>query len=187
MCLYITATLPRDAKLDCVAPIFETFKLSFETVSNPYVLKQLPPGEVYISTTTSHCDCGSALGSLGRSDRDEPESYEHGLKKLRRKGWSEAKIRRWLEQKAQTREKHAREDEARAGSNTPVAQSWVDFISAVLNSKCTDRVGILLHFYHMDVEGERIKIAGNERVKREGLTPRLLMEMEYDVLYEFVP
>ena len=187
MCLYITATLPRNAKLDCVAPIFETYKLSFEPTSNPYVLKQLPPGEVYISTTTSHCDCGSALGSLGRRDGDEPESYEHEIKRLRRKSWSEAKIRRWLEQKGQTREKHAREDEARARSNTPVAQYWVDFISAVLNSKCTGRVGILLHFYHMGVEDERIKILGSERVKLEQLTPRLLMEMEYDVIYEFVP
>jgi hypothetical protein len=187
MCLYITATLPRDAKLDCVAPIFETYKLSFGTIPNPYVLKQLPPGEVYLSTTTSHCDCGSALGSLGRRERDEPESYEHELKKLKRKGWSEAKIGRWVGQKGQTREKHAREDEARARSNTPVAQYWVDFISAVLNSKCTGKVGILLHFYHMGVEGERIKIVRNERVKREELTPRLLMEMEYDVLYEFVP
>ena len=187
MCLYITATLPRNAKLNCVAPIFESYKLSFEPISNPFVLKQLHPGDVYISTTTSHCDCGSALGSLGRRDRDEPESYEHELKKLRRKGWGETKIRRWLEQKEQTKEKHAREDEARAGSSTPVAQYWVDFISEVLGSKCTDRVGILLHFYRMGVEDERVKILDKERVKIEKLTPRLLLEMEYDVVYEFVP
>jgi hypothetical protein len=187
MCLYITATLPREAKLNCVAPIFNSYKLSFEVISNPYVLKQLHPGDVYISTTSSHCDCGSALGSLSKRGSDAPESYEDELKKLRRKGWSEAKIRRWLEQKEQTKETHIRRDEARAGSETPVAQYWVDFISAVLNSQCTDRVGILLHFYHMDVEGERIKILSNKRVKLEYLTPRLLMEMEYDVIYEFVP
>ena len=186
MCLFITATLPRGAKLDCVAPIFDTYKLSFELVSNPYVLGQLPPGERYISTTSSHCDCGSALGSLGGRDRDESGGHEHELKKLRRKGWSEAKILRWLEQKELTKEKHAREDEARAGSYTPVAQYWVDFISAVLNSGCTDRLGILLHFYRMDVEDERVKLLGSERVKLEELTPRLLMEMEYDVVYEFV-
>ena len=185
MCLYITATLPRSAKLDCVAPIFVAYKLSFEAISNPYVLEQLPPGEVYLSTTGSHCDCGSALGSLG--GRDDPAGYEHELKKLRRKGWSEAKILRWLEQKEQTKEKHVREDEARARSHTPAAQHWVDFISAVLNSRCTDKVGILLHFYHMDVQGERIKILGKKRVGAGELTPRVLMEMEYDVVYEFVP
>lgn len=186
MCLYITATLPRGAKLDCVATIFDAYKLSFETVSNPYVLEQLPPGEVYVSTTSSHCDCGSALGSPGGRDGDKAVSYEHELKKLRRKGWSETKILRWLEQKERTKEKHVREDEARAESNTPVPRYWVDFISAVLNSKCTDRVGILLHFYQMGVEDERVKILGHERVKLEELTPRLLMEMEYDVVYEFV-
>jgi hypothetical protein len=187
VCLYITGALPRGARLDCVAPIFETYKLSFETVSNPYVLEELPPGEVYLSTTSSRCDCGSALGSLGRHDGDGPVSYAHELKKLRRKGWGEAKIQRWLEQKEQTKEKHFREDEARAGSNTPVAQYWVDFISAVLNSRCSDKVSLLLHFYHMDVGGERIKILRDKRVKIEELTPRLLMEMEYDVIYEFVP
>lgn len=187
MCLYITATLPRGANLDCVAPIFGTYKLSFKTISNPHVLRQLHPGDVYISTTSRHCDCGSVLGSLGGRNGNEPEGYEHELKKLRRKGWSEAKIRRWLGQKEQTKEKHVREDESRVGCEMPVARYWVDFISAVLNSKCTDRVGILLHFYHTDVEGERIKLLGNERVKLEGLTPRVLMEMQYDVLYEFVP
>ncbi len=187
MCLYITATLPRDAKLSCIAPIFESHHLSFEAISNPYVLEQLHPGDVYISTTSRHCDCGSVLGSLGRRDGEEPEGYGHELKKLKRKGWSEAKIRRWLEQKEQTKEKHVRRDEARATNQTPVAQYWVDFISAVLGSKCIGRVGILLHFYHMDVEGERIKILGNESVKLDELTPRLLMEMEYDVLYEFLP
>lgn len=187
MCLYITAALPRSAKIDRVAPIFETYKLSFETISNPYVLKQLHPGDVYISTTSHHCDCGSVLGSLGGRDEDEPEGYEHELKKLRRKGWSEAKIQRWLEQKGRESEKHARKDADRARVNTPHAQHWIDFISAVLNSKCTERVGVLLHFYHMDVEGERIKIARTVRVRLEELTPRLLMEMEHDVVYEFEP
>lgn len=187
MCLYITATLPGDANPDCVAPIFKSYKLSFETVSNPYVLEQLHPGDAYFSTTSSHCDCGSALGSLGRFKGDEPEGYERELKKLRRKGWSEAKIQRWLEQKEQTKEKHVREDETLAEGNTPVAQHWVDCISQVLSSKCTDRVGILLHFYHVDVEGERVKILGQERIKLEELTPRLLMEMKEDIVYEFVP
>jgi hypothetical protein len=160
--------------------------LSFERIANPYVLEQLHPGDVYISTTSRHCDCGSVLGSLGGRHGDEPGGYEHELKKLRRKGWGEAKIRRWVEQKEQAKEKHAREDEARAKSEMPVAQYWVEFISTVLNSGCTERVGLLLHFYHMDVEGERVKILGSERVRRDELTPRLLMEMRYDVIYEFV-
>jgi hypothetical protein len=187
MCLYITATLPQNAKLGCVAPIFDSHKLSFVIVSNSSVLEQLPSGDVYISTTTSHCDCGSALGSLSRLSRDEPENYEHEIKKMKRKGWSEAKIRRWLEQKEQTKEKHTREDERLAKSNTPLARDWAEFISDVLGSKCTGSIGILLHFYHTDVENERIKILGKEKVKLDELTPRRLMEMKEDLVYEFVP
>lgn len=187
MCLFITATLPRNASLNCVAPIFEAHRLSFKKISNPYVLNQLHAGDVYVSTTTSHCDCGSVLGSLNRRNKDETEDHEHELKKLRRKGWSEAKIQRWLEQKEQTKEKHLREDEALAGRNTPVARDWAEFISELLGSRCTDRIGILLHFYHTGVDSERVKILGKEKVKLEELTPKLLMGMREDVVYEFVP
>lgn len=187
MCLYITATLPRGARLDCVARIFESYKLSFETVSNPHVRGQLHPGDVYVSTTTSRCDCGSVLGSLGGRDEDRPEGYGHEVRRLRAKGWGEAKIRRWLEQKEQAKEKRERVYEGRAESDAPAGQYWVDFISEVLDSGCAERVGILLHFYRTDVEGERVKISRNERVKLGELTPRLLLEMEYDVVYEFVP
>jgi len=186
MCHFITATLPQSAKLDSVALLFEAHKLSFKQISNPHILLQLESADTYILTTASHCDCGTALGMLNRSG--EPEHVDHGneIKKFRKQGWSEPKIQRWLEQKQQTKEKYLREDDARAETGTPDAARWVEFITDVLKSGYTRRIGLLLHLYHGGIASERIKILGKEKVKLKELSAKSLMEMKEDVVYEFV-
>lgn len=186
MCHFITATLPQSVKLDSVAPIFESHKLGFDLVSNPHVSAQIESEDWHILTTRGHCDCDTVLGSLSRSVASEPISYERDLKKFREKNWSEAKIQRWLEQKEQTKEKHLREDEDQARRTTPDAAHWIGFITDVLISGHTRRIGLLLHMYHGGVESERIQILGRQKVNLKELTTKLLMEMKEDVVYEFV-
>lgn len=119
MCHYITATLPHEVELKSVAQIFDSHKLGFELISNPHVAEQIDPQAWYILTTGKHCDCGTAVGSLALQRTAKVLSYDREVMKLRKQGWSEAKIRRWLEQKEQTKERHRREDEAlaRGGPN----------------------------------------------------------------------
>lgn len=186
MCLFITAAIPGDAKVDCVSRIFSKHKLAFEKIANEFVLAQLNPNDVYVSTTRGHCDCGSALGSVRQDGRDDTQNFEDEVVKLRAKRWSEGKIQRWLEQKEQTKEKQLREDEARITTGIPGANYWHSFISELLLSRCTNKVGLLLHFYKGSVEGERVKITTRKRIPVEEITPQQLLEMEYDVLYEFV-
>jgi hypothetical protein len=162
MCHFITATLPQSVTPDSVAPIFKSHKLGFDLISNPHVSSQIESEDWYILTTRGHCDCGTALGSLSRSVTSGPISYERDLKKFREKNWSEAKIQRWLEQKEQTKEKHLREDEDQAGTRTPDAAHWVGFITDVLKSGQTRRIGLLLHMYYGGLESERIKIVGTQ-------------------------
>lgn len=187
MCHYITATLPHSVNPESVAPLFETHKLGFEVISNPHVLSQVEAGDWYVLTTRGHCDCGTALGSLNNPAASEMASYERELKKFRKQGWSEAKIKRWLEQKEQTKERHLREDEARAQGSTPELDQWVDFITDMLTSGRTRGIGLLLHMYQRGVESERIDLLGKERVRVADLTPERLLRMKEDVLYEFVP
>src|SRR5690348_9603085 len=125
MCHYITATLPHKVKVESVASVFESHKLGFELISNPHISTQIEPGDLYVLTTRGHCDCGTVLGSLNNTGNSEAISYEHGLKKFRKQGWSEAKIQRWLEQKEQTRERHLHEDQAHAQTSTPEASQWL--------------------------------------------------------------
>jgi len=186
MCHYITASLPKSVDTDSVALIFESYKVGFDLISNPHVSAQLEAGDLYVLTTRGHCDCGTALGSLNGSAAHDDLSYERELKKFRKQGWSEAKITRWLEQKEQTKEKHLREDEARAKGSTQELNQWVRFITDVLKSGYAPRIGLLLHMYHGSIESERISILRRERVKLEELTPDLLMRIKEDVVYEFV-
>ena len=186
MCHYITATLPHSVKPESVAPLFESHKLGFELISNPHVSSQVEAGDWYVLTTRGHCDCGTALGSLNHPPSGEAVSYERELKKFRKRGWGEAKIKRWLEQKEQTKERHLREDEARAQGSTLELDQWVGFVTDVLKSGHARRIGLLLHMYQRGVESERIDIHGKESVRLTALSPELLMRMKEDVLYEFV-
>jgi len=114
MCHYITAVLPHTVDPTAVASLFDSYKLGFEIISNPHVVGQIDLKAWYILTSGKHCDCGTALGSLTRQARAQGLSYDREVEKFRKQGWSEAKIKRWLEQKEQTQERHRREDEALA-------------------------------------------------------------------------
>ncbi len=186
MCHYITATLPGDINPESVAPAFEAHKLGFELISNPHVSEQIDSGDWHILTARGHCDCGTAIGSLNHSNAGKSVSYERELNKFRKQGWSEAKIQRWLEQKEQTKERHQREDEARAKGSTSELNQWVDFIGDLLESGKARRLGLLLHWYRGSIESERIKILGREKVKLIELNPERLMRMKEDVMYEFM-
>jgi hypothetical protein len=185
MCHYITAILPSTADPRLLAPIFEAHKMGFQQVSNHHLDSQLGSGQMYVLTTSGHCDCGTVLGCLNRPNGSVSKSPEHEIRKLRNKGWSEAKIQRWIEEKERTNEKHLREDADRARAERPQANNWIGFITDLLKSGSIQRVGLLLHWYRGQVEDAGIKISAREKVRLEALTPKLLMGIKEDVLYEF--
>jgi len=143
MCHYITAVLPHTVDPTAVASLFDSYKLGFEIISNPHVVGQIDLKAWYILTSGKHCDCGTALGSLTRQARAQGLSYDREVEKSRKQGWSEAKIKRWLEQKEQTQERHRREDEALAVSGAD-SQRWLAFLN-----KEIDWVNIPLEFLNM--------------------------------------
>jgi len=187
MCHYITATLPHAVDLTLVAPIFESHKLGFQLISNPHVAQQIDSQDRYILTTRKHCDCGTALGSLSHQGAREVQSYERELKKFRKQGWSKAKIKRWLEQKEQTKERHLRQDAALAEGSAPELERWVRFLNDLFDSRHAHKFGLLLHWYHTSVEGERIKIQRREKLRLSEVNAERLMKIEEDVLDEVVP
>jgi len=186
MCHYITALLPHVVELKSLAPIFESHKLGFELISNPHVAEQVDPQDWYVLTSRKHCDCGTALGSLNHERAAKVSSYDRELKKFRKQGWSEAKIQRWLEQKEQTKERHRREDEALAEGGGPELDRWIEFLNDLIRFGPSPRFGLLLHWYAVSIEGERIKIKRRERFRLSELNPERLMRIEEDVLYEVV-
>ncbi len=183
MCHYITAFLPSDANLHASEVIFDQHKLGFRRISNPFVQAQVQAGDIYILTTRKHCDCGTPLGSLVVSNTGKTVDATEQAAKLRKQGWSAAKVERWLQQKEQTAQSKAQEKEQQG---TPQVASWQDFLSDLLHSGCTPRVGLLLHWYKGRVDTERIDVTGWERVALPNLTKDRLLHMREDVIYTFV-
>ena len=96
MCHFVTLIAPTD-DVDAVRTIMERYDRGASPVDNPSVRMALREGERQYLTTRGHCDCGTVLASR----RDAPESFEDKLARevarMRRKGWSEAKIARAAE------------------------------------------------------------------------------------------
>jgi hypothetical protein len=186
MCHFITATLPQTIERKSVRAIFKSHGLAFKVITNPHVQAQIDPEDLYILTTTGNCDCGTILGSLSRGGEAGTGNYKTQIKKLRKQGWSEAKIQRWVSEKEQLQEKQERENAILAAQGEAEASRWLDFIRVLLTSGLTPRVGLLLHTYQGGIESERLEISQTAELQLAYLTPEFLMSIEEDVLYEFV-
>ena len=160
--------------------------LKWEPLDNPGVIKQLRRGERYFLTTRGMCDCGTEIGVSVRTagtlpPRDADLSRE--VKKLKKKGWTDAKVDRWIEQtKADVARKHT-ESEARLRGPHPEVDRWIQFVSLVLAGNHADWIGILVHWYGGNVATEAIA-AGNRRwVTLDNFTEDYLLNAEEDTLH----
>ncbi len=143
--------------------------------SNPAIEAQLQPGERLLLTTAGHCDCGTALGGLAR-DPALPErrrrSDERKEAALRRRGWSEARIRRW---------RHQREIPG-SGLRLQVGLiEWERLLNDLLSQPRTPTVGLLLHWYGGGFD-EPIALRGRETLP---LCTESLGRLREDVLGMF--
>ena len=175
MCTYITAVLPEGTDKGAAAKVFDRHKHGFE------ILEKAPPAvgreDLYVLTTRKHCDCGTALGS-GADRVEERKNPLDEVPQLRKKGWSETKIQRWLSDKLnppQRAEPNREEELAR----------WEAFIRDVLETGVAPSLGLFVHFYNERFEDDIIRHV--ERVPLSQLTTELLLNMRDDTLYIFLP
>lgn len=103
------------------------------------------------------------------------------MKRLRAKGWSEAKIARSL---ARQEDAAARAEKLRGAHDVREATGWLEFIDEALKSSLTPYLGILLHWYSGPLS-ERITVAGREVVSCSELSAEVLADAREDVLYVF--
>jgi hypothetical protein len=107
------------------------------------------------------------------------------LDDLRKKGWSETKVQRWLEQQQAVYEREARMETAR---NACAEGSDPDGWSAILTELITEArlpyVGLLLHWYSGGLNSERIHLSGRVCVAIDSELGATLYRMEEDTLYQ---
>jgi len=181
MCTFITAVLPACADADAVASIFRAHgRAFFPGAMSAVNAAFLAAGEREFHTTRGHCDCGTPLGrSTRRSGRDAPAD---AAARLRRKGWSEAKIARAVMQRA---EADARPPRAAGEPAQTSLAGWVALIDAVIASGATPSVGL----YWEDTPGagdEPVASAQRVRIARASLDEAILAGMAQGVIHEVV-
>lgn len=177
MCTYIVVVLPKSADLAEIRRIFAAGKFGFELVPVPHALHAVAPDDVLVLPSGGNCDCGTPLGSLTRSSHNSPLRWDIHIEKLRKKGWSEAKIERWKQQKKQ---KGHRSGEA-VGVPTPL--SWINLVTEVLNSGYTLRLGLLLLWSNLQYDSNRGM--RQERMPVGDLSVEQLLRLDENVVYNY--
>ena len=165
--------------------IAKNFDLNFYQINNQFVESQLPKWMIYLSKSTNHCDCGTVLGSTYHSSEIEFNVSHKEIKKLERKGWSQAKIKRWIEEKEKYKDKLKRESITYEERYAPQANEWYEFIKSVVLNKNLGTFGLLLHMYRTSPETEMVKLKRIENVAINDIRHDFLMKIREDVLYQF--
>ncbi|NJC87307.1 MAG: hypothetical protein FIB02_02060 [Desulfuromonas sp.] len=181
MCHFITAVLPSSANINELSVIAGRNHRKLEPLENASVMAQLKRGEAYFLTTRGMCDCGTTLGYALRAADTKSLEPIHQVRKLRAKGWSEAKIARWL----QAKEK-AVEDKSRRGQffDKECNADWYRFLMEILESGLADYVGLLLRWYSRPLSG-KFALRSRVTVNLETAGVEVLSYLEDGILYEF--
>jgi hypothetical protein len=181
MCTYINAAVPSDADVDAVSAAIVRLKLGAGTSpgqpgSDSMILSILPQ---------KYCHCGTPLGSVTRPHFEGDTAFERQLERHRKQGWSEARIRRWLEVKDHVQRRTEREyrELQRSGSDH-WADTWCRFVREVLASGAASRIGLVVG---EEENGYERPLSGQVTLPLEQLDGRQLVEMDDNVLYWFVP
>lgn len=178
MCYYLIATLPSDANINSLKPIIERHQMGFDVLENKNLSNQLPKGERLFLATKNYCDCDTVIGC--DTNKPETDNFEGEIQKLRQKGWGEAKIQRWKNEKSISVEIDIREQDRELNN-------WYDFIYEALKGNKTSYVGIIKHYYRDTVELENFEVTDIREVRIIGIKPKYLRKVEDDVYYKFRP
>lgn len=150
MCYYI-ALVVRGSDPASIDQVLRKNGRKAKPLANPSIASALEPGEAQFLTTVGHCDCGTTLAPA-TVDRASKRSQQAA--KLAKKGWSQAKIDRWLSDRVKADD---RADERRHANTPDSVGLWSRVISDLLATPGVQHAGLLLHFYSDDVEDEVIE------------------------------
>ena len=174
MCLFITAVVPRSALCSGFDAVVARHKLAFRPCRNPHLIAQLKPAEHYAHTSSGGCDCGSPLFFAAR------DHLEKQIGKLRAKGWSNAKISRWVED-SRPRAHQQKGAQDRCWS----IPDWAAFLEEALALPRVSFVGLIGHWYQGDVDSEPFVINGRVAHRLAELRAGSLGVLDQDTIHLF--
>jgi hypothetical protein len=173
----ISVFVPRTADIDALEAWSRECGVHRQRLAGPG-----PARDVVVLGTAGMCDCGAAIGA-GPSPRDNPAHLDRIARGRRKRGWSEAKIARAVEQSARAR---GRQDERREAMAVAGVEEWVTFLKGAPARGGVRSIGL---FYRHDGEwlsAKDMKAARRERLALVALEPPALAHLAEGVIYEFV-
>jgi hypothetical protein len=176
MCTFILATCDKNAKEELLRKTLNLRNFAFKPIAQPPKEWKVEPEQKWRLATGFYCDCGTVIGiRRSESHKLNEKNLERKLIKLKQKGWSESRIKRWLED----REKpiiRGLED-----SKVLELNNWKSAIVAVMETKSTKHFGIFHHFVsgsYDDYEG----CLAVQKVQYEELTDEHLTHLPENTL-----
>ncbi|MBS1715392.1 MAG: hypothetical protein JST30_13765 [Armatimonadetes bacterium] len=143
VCDFLYVFVPDSSGLSVIQDLLESEGLGFKTVDGPSPAAKLPDGTVQILATPGHCSCGTAIGGYYDQPVHLRAPDDKEVLKLKRKGWSDSRIQRWLDEKTAHLNEVGRAKSARDGAEL---DQWVGVLKGAVDSGATDWIGLSLHF-----------------------------------------
>jgi len=157
MCHFVTLIAPTD-DADAVRAIMDRHGRAADLIDNPSIRKVLRMGERQYVTTRGHCDCGTVLAPR----HDTPETFEEKLAKeaarMKRKGWSEAKITRAIEDRRKA-------DARPGGGGSDSLELWNAALRDLRDELKLPYAGLFVRFYSGAIATEVFTASRREVLK----------------------
>ena len=154
MCHFVTLIAPTD-DANAVRAIMDRHGRAADPTDNPSVRKVLLEGERQYVTTRGHCDCGTVLAP----GHNTPETFEEKLAKeaarMKRKGWSEAKITRALDDRRKA-------DARPSGGGSDSLELWNAVLGDLRDELRLPYAGLFVRFYSGAIATEVFEAARRE-------------------------
>ncbi len=187
MCFYITATLPKGVVLEELDNIFNEYNMAFNPIENESILSQLRSGELYLRATKDYCDCDTVLGSSNNLQEYQNLLNSQKVRNLKKKKWTDEQIDQWIKEKLQREGSSTLRKKLTPKEKENETKRWLDFLRSLLNTKKISRIGLLKHWYDGALDTEKITLTRTEKIPLKTISPEFLLNLEEDVLYEFLP
>lgn len=176
MCHFITLVAPTEDAA-ALRALMKRHGRSADPIDNPSVRKVLRPGEHQYLTTCGHCDCGTALAPRHTS----PEAFEEKLAKeaakMKRKGWSDTKIARAIEDQRKA-------DTKPSGGGDDSLELWNAVLHSLRDELKLPYAGLFVRFYSGAIATEDF-VASRREVARGAQWQDALGSVEHDEVTVF--
>lgn len=157
MCHFITLVVPTN-DIDALRAVMERHGRAADPIDNPSIRKVLREGERQFVTTRGHCDCGTVLAPRHESAEDFEEKLAKDASRMKRKGWSEAKIARAIEDR---RKADARPN----GGGSDSLELWSAALRDLGDQLKLPYAGLLVRFYSGAIATEAFSASRREMAK----------------------